>query len=427
MQTIGPTQPIELNVVDLRSLPPDERQTESQRILKDESRHRFDLVNGPVMRPTVIRLAADEHILMLNMHHIATDGYSRSAIYRDLTALYEAFANGRPASLHAAAQSSTPTTRCGSADGSSRVWPTRQLEYWQPQARRRALAPRPAHGLPSAPGALLGRGQHERDDRPRHPRGPARDRARRATPPCSSRSWPPSRCCSRRYSGQDDIVIGTPFAGRNRTELESMVGYFINPLALRIDLSGDPTFTELLGRARDDGRSRPSPTPMCPTRASSGRPTRSATSARRPSSRPWWSCTTRLGRRSGRSSSPPGFRCVEITHEKGWSKFDLLLGMSERTTGLNTTWEYSTELFAPSTVARMTEHFRALARERRRQPRPAAVAAVDALRGRAGQGPRVLERAPRAARRARVDQGAVRGAGCSARRTRPRSCSATNG
>ena len=70
-----------------------------------------------------------------------------------------------------------------------------------------------------------------------------------------------------RYSGQDDVVIGTPFAGRNRAELESMVGYFINPLALRVDLSGDPTFTSF-SRARERPHSRPSSTPMCLTRRS---------------------------------------------------------------------------------------------------------------------------------------------------------------
>ena len=80
----------------------------------------------------------------------------------------------------------------------------------------------------------------------------------------------------RRYSGQDDIVIGTPFAGRHRSELESMIGYFINPLALRVDVSGDPTFRELLDRARER-RSARSRTPTSRTRWSCARPRRSAT------------------------------------------------------------------------------------------------------------------------------------------------------
>ena len=79
-----------------------------------------------------------------------------------------------------------------------------------------------------------------------------------------------------RYSGQDDVVIGTPFAGRNRTELESMVGYFINPLALRVDLSGDPTFSELLVRTRETTLEA-FRTPTCPTRPSCGQRIPSAT------------------------------------------------------------------------------------------------------------------------------------------------------
>src|SRR5262245_59887456 len=94
MQLIGAVQPIEINLIDLCDLPAEHQHAESQRILKQESRFRFDLVNGPLIRPTVIRLAHNEHILMLNMHHIATDGYSRSVLYGDLTLLYEAFGKG---------------------------------------------------------------------------------------------------------------------------------------------------------------------------------------------------------------------------------------------------------------------------------------------------------------------------------------------
>ncbi len=162
-----------------------------------------------------------------------------------------------------------------------------------------------------------------------------------------------------RYSGQEDIVIGTPFAGRNRTELESMVGYFINPLALRLDLSGDPTFSELLGRARET---------VLEGFAHADVPYEDVVRATRPqrdlSQTPVFQAMMVLHNPAWQTQrpkfEPEGIRCVEITHEKGWSKFDLLLGMSERTTGLNTTWEYSTELFRPNTIERMMEHFRTL-------------------------------------------------------------------
>src|SRR5581483_9737086 len=137
-------------------------------------------------------------------------------------------------------------------------------------------------------------------------------------------------------------------------------GYFINPLALRLDLSGDPSFAELLRRVRAttleafahaDVPYEDVVREINPDRDLSQTPVFQAMAVFH---NPAWQ-TERP------KFEPEGIRCVEISHEKGWAKFDLLLGMSERTTGLNTTWEYSTELFRAETIARMTEHFRALA------------------------------------------------------------------
>jgi amino acid adenylation domain-containing protein len=163
-----------------------------------------------------------------------------------------------------------------------------------------------------------------------------------------------------RYSGQDEVVIGTPFAGRNRTELEAMVGYFINPLALRIDLSGDPTFSELVQRSRTtvldafahaDVAYETVVRAINPERDMSQTPVFQAMIVLH---NPIWQ-TQRP------KFEPDGIRCTEITHDKGWAKFDVLLGMSERKSGLNTSWEYSTELFRRETISRMMEHFRRLA------------------------------------------------------------------
>src|SRR5579872_1751199 len=357
MQVTGPVQPVELNMVDLRGLPPDERELESQRILKEESRFRFDLANGPVMRPTIIRLADEECIFMLNMHHIATDGYSRTAIYRDLSALYEAYRDGMPSPLE--------PLRIQYADYA--VWQRKwldqgvreaQLDYWT----------RKLHRAPS------------RLDLPADfPRPPIRsyvganmsvilDIASREALRAASRAGDATLFVGllatfgvllSRYSGQDDIVIGSPFAGRNRTELDSMVGYFINPLALRLDLSGDPSFSELIQRARET---------TLQAFAHADVPYEDVVRATNPqrdlSQTPVFQAMMVLHNPAWQTQrpkfQPEGIRCAEISHEKGWAKFDVLLGMSERTTGLNTTWEYSTELFKPATVERMMEHFRAL-------------------------------------------------------------------
>jgi amino acid adenylation domain-containing protein len=358
MQIIGAGEPVELNVVDLSALPGDERGSASQEVLKQESRFRFDLVNGPVMRPTVIRMGSDEHILMLNMHHIATDGYSRTAIYRDLTALYEAIGRGEPAPL--------APLRIQYADYAvwQRTWleggvGDAQLEYWKRKLERAPSRLDLPADFPRPPIRSYV-GDHMSMMHPIETREGLRAAARRSDSTLFVGLLSVFAALLSRYAGQDDVVIGTPFAGRNRTELEDMVGYFINPLALRIDLSGDPTFSDLMRRARET---------TLDAFANADVPYETVVRATNPerdlSQTPVFQAMIVLHNPAWQTQrpkfEPEGIRCTEITHEKGWSKFDLLLGMSERTTGLNTTFEYSTELFKPGTVQRMMEHFRALA------------------------------------------------------------------
>lgn len=358
MQVIGSASPVDLNVVDLRDLPPDERSAEAQKILKDESRFAFDLVNGPVMRATVIQLSSNENILMLNLHHVATDGYSRSALFRDLTVYYDAFAREREPTL--------PPLPIQYADYA--VWQREWLETGVADAQRvyweSKLAGAPSRlELPSdypRPPVRSYLGDHMSMMLDMPVREGLRGAARRSDATLFVATLALFSTLLSRYSGQDDVVIGTPFAGRNRTELESMVGYFINPLALRVDLSGDPTFAELLVRVREttleafQNADVPYETVVRATNPERDLSQTPVFQAMIVYHNPAW-------QDDRPRFEPQGIRCTEISHEKGWSKFDVLLGVSERTNGMNTTWEYSTELFKSATVKRMTEHFRTLA------------------------------------------------------------------
>lgn len=358
MQLIGPGQPVELNVVDLQGLVVDDQRSEVQRILKEESRFAFDLVNGPIMRPTVIRLSREDHVLMLNMHHVATDGYSRGALYRDLTAFYDALASGVAPDL--------PPLAIQYADYA--VWQRRwldsgiadaQLGYW-----KQKLAGIPSRlDLPtdfSRPPVRSYVGDYRSMMLDMATREELRATARDSDATLFVGLLSVFGALLGRYAGQEDVVIGTPFAGRTRTELESMVGYFINPLALRLDLSGDPSYRELLGRARET---------TLEAFAHADVPYETVVRATNPerdlSQTPVFQAMIVLHNPAWQTErpkfEPAGIRSTEISHEKGWSKFDVLLGMSERTGGLNTTWEYSTELFRDATMARMMEHFRNLA------------------------------------------------------------------
>ncbi len=357
MQVIGEPFRVPMNLVDLRGVPAEEREAETQRILKDESRFRFDLVSGPVLRPTIIRLSETEHIMMLNVHHVATDGYSRTALYRDLTVFYDAFAaDGEP---------SLPTLPIQYADYA--VWHRRwldrgvadkQLDYWRGQ-----LAGAPSRlDLPAdypRPPVRSYVGDHISLMFDMATREGLREAGRRNGGTMFTSLLALFATLLARYSGQDDVVIGTPFAGRNRTELESMVGYFINPLALRIDLSGDPTFDELVARARGTTQD---------AFANADLPYETVVRATNPerdlSQTPVFQAMIVYHNPAWQSQrpkfEPAGLRATEISHEKGWSKFDVLLGVSERKLGMNTTWEYSTELFKADTVRRMMEHMKAL-------------------------------------------------------------------
>ncbi len=358
MQVVGDGPASELELVDLSALGVDAQEAEVRRLLKERSRFAFDLEHGPIMRPTVMRLGPQEHIFMLVLHHVATDGYSRGALFRELTVLYEAIAAGRPSPLEP-----LPVQYADYA-----VWHRRwldggiadaQLSYWRER-------------LTGSPSRL---------DLPTdHPRPPVRsyvgdhmsvlvDIPTREGLRAAARAQDATLFVALlaafstllgRYTGQDDIVVGTPFAGRHRRELEQMVGYFINPLALRVDLSGDPTFNELLARCRETtlGAFAHADVPYEMV-------VRATNPERDLSQTPVFQSMMVLHNPAWKTSrptfEPAGIRATELVHEKGWAKFDVLLGISERTGGLNTTWEYSTELFEAATVRRMMGHFRTLA------------------------------------------------------------------
>jgi amino acid adenylation domain-containing protein len=358
MQVIHERTKVDINVIDLSGRTREEQDAQTAAILKDESVHPFDLENGPVLRPTVIRHAADDHVFMLVLHHVATDGFSRAVLYSDLTVLYDSFAAGEESPL-----APLPIQYADFAiwhrnwldEGAAEA----QLGYWKGK-----LANLPSRlELPTdfpRPRSRAYVGDYRSQMLDISLRESLRTVARRMDATLFVALVVLFGTLLHRYAGQDDIVVGTPFAGRNRTEFEDMVGYFINPLPLRLDLSGDPSFEELIVRTRgtvlDAFANADVPFETIvretnPTRDLSQTPVFQAMIVLH---NPAWQ--TRRPK-----FEPQGVHATEMTHEKGWSKFDLLLGMSERTAGLNTTWEYSTELFDDPTIERMTGHFRMLA------------------------------------------------------------------
>jgi amino acid adenylation domain-containing protein len=246
IQLIGPPRSFPLSVVDLTHCGGAEH--EAKHVAGAEARREFNLAHGPITRAVLVRLSPDDHVLVWTMHHIATDAWSQAVLLRELSVLYEAFARGQPSPL-----APLPIRFADVA-----VWQReritgellhKQVEYWL--ARLAGLPP-----LLEIPA------DHPRPLR-RSGRGGAIDI--QISAPLTSELRRVSRAGGAtlfmtlltafqlmlaRYSGRDDIAVGTAIANRPRLETEGLVGFFANTLVLRTDLSGDPSFLEAISRVR---------------------------------------------------------------------------------------------------------------------------------------------------------------------------------
>ena len=223
------------------------REAEASRLAAEDARRPFDLARGPLFRATLLRLSARTHVLLMNVHHIVSDGWSLGILARELGALYDAFAAGRPSPLPALPVQHTDfASGSGVALGRGARRAARVLEG---AARRGAGRAGAAHRS-AAPAGAAHRGAH-----PGPPaagaRGGARGAGRREGVTLFMTLLAAFQVLLHRYTGQDDFVVGTPIAGRTRAETEGLLGFFVNTLVLRADLGGEPTFRELLARVRE--------------------------------------------------------------------------------------------------------------------------------------------------------------------------------
>jgi amino acid adenylation domain-containing protein len=246
LQRIGEPVDVPLPLVDLRSVPAADRDAEWRRLAAEEARRPWDLVAGPVFRARLWRLADDDHRLLMLMHHIVGDGWSQGVLVNELAALYDAFSTGRPSPL--------PDLPIQYADFAvwQREWADgpdfeRQLAYWKHSLQEPPVLQLPALRVqpPSA------RGTHKRfyfsDELTQALRG----FCQREGVTLFMAMLAALTVLLSRYSGQDDVVVGSPIANRDRPELEPLIGCFMNPLPIRCHLSGNPTFRALLRRVRE--------------------------------------------------------------------------------------------------------------------------------------------------------------------------------
>ncbi|HEV2148046.1 MAG TPA: amino acid adenylation domain-containing protein, partial [Longimicrobiaceae bacterium] len=247
VQVVDPAEPRVLPVVDLRGTR--EREGVALRLAEAEARRPFDLEQGPLLRTTLLRAGEEDWVLLFTLHHIVGDAWTTGVLVREVSALYTAYAAGRPSPL--------PELEVQYADFAlwQRAWLTgevleRQLGYW---TERLSGAP-PLLELPTArprTDTPLVRSGVQTWTLPGGPAGALRALARREGATLFVVLLAGWQALLARYSGQTDVVVGVPVAGRSEPELEGLVGFFLNTLALRTDLSGDPAFREVTARVQE--------------------------------------------------------------------------------------------------------------------------------------------------------------------------------
>ncbi len=250
VQVVLPPAALPLPVIDLGGLPAAARQGEAERILAAEGRRPFDLAAGPLLRTELIRLGGEEHLLAVLMHHIVSDAWSLGVTFRELSALYRAFAAGEPSPLPPPAVQYADFARWQRSWLSGEVLAA-ELEHWRrtldgaPAALELpADRPRPAS---TATAALAGNLPFAL---PPDLAAALRGLAQREGWSLFMALLAAFDAVLARWSGQRDLVVGAPIANRNRQEVEGLIGFFTNTLALRLDLAGDPSFAEIARRAR---------------------------------------------------------------------------------------------------------------------------------------------------------------------------------
>ncbi|HEX9936119.1 MAG TPA: condensation domain-containing protein, partial [Longimicrobium sp.] len=346
VQVVVPFGGFSLPVEDLSNLSKVDREAAFRRREGEEGRRAFDLSAGPLFRAVLLRLGADEHVLLLSMHHIVSDGWSLGVLQRELGALYAAYREGRESPL--------PELPVQYADYA--VWQReqlvgkvldRQLSYW----RERLVGAPELLELPTdhpRPAAQTYRGASVPMDLSPEllERLQALGRSEGAT--LYMTLLAAFQVLLSKYAGSEDVVVGSPIAGRTRGEVEGLIGFFVNTLVLRTDLSGDPSFRETLRRVREAtlGAYEHQDVPFEKLVAEL-QPERSLSHS------PLFQVMFTLQDGGG---AVPGLGVSGAGAAMEIAKFDLSLTLTATAQGLRGGLNYSTDLFERGTAERMLGH-----------------------------------------------------------------------
>jgi amino acid adenylation domain-containing protein len=352
VQVIAPTLTVPLPVDDLCGVPQAEREAQLQARVQAETDAPFDLAQGPLLRARLLQVGEKAHVLVLTVHHIISDGWSMGVLMRELSALYAACCQGLPSPL--------PELPIQYADYAiwQRDWLQgevleKQLSYWREQ-----LKDLPVLDLPTdrpRPAMQSFRGAQLHFDLPADLTQGLEKLSQRAGVTLFMTLLAAFQVLLQRYTGQDDIVVGSPIAGRNKVDIEGLIGFFVNTLVLRTDLSGNPTFMELLGRVREValGAYAHQELPF-------DRLMEELQPARDMSRNPLFQVMFVLQNAPRADLNLPGIQATLQPAHRATAKFDLTLSIIKRSDMLQGTLEYNLDLFDAVTVGTLAEHFQTL-------------------------------------------------------------------
>lgn len=363
---------IPLALIDLRELPAKERELQAKRLITEESQRPFNLATGPLLRLLLLKLEETEHILLLNLHHIVSDDWSIGVLIRELSVIYTALQGQQPSPLQELplqyadfAHWQREWLQGGRTTDESPL--QTQLAYWRQQ-----LDGIPVLNLPS--------------DRPK-PTLPSYQGATKFLELSPSLSDALEKLSQQqgvtlfmtllaafqtllyRYTQQEDIAVGSPIANRNRSEIEGLIGFFVNTLVLRTDLSGNPSFLELLGRVREV---------TLGAYAHQDLPFEKLVEELQPernlSRHPLFQVMFALQNAPMEALELPGLTLSSLNIDFKTTRFDLEFLLWKGSDGFRSLWGerwqysegmrgvvvYNTDLFDEATIARMLEHFKTL-------------------------------------------------------------------
>ena len=356
-QEIAEVGEVKLAVTDLSGFDETGREAAIEELIKAESKVLFDLAHGPLLRVKVLRLSDHDHVVAMTMHHIVSDGWSMLVLIKEVTALYAAYSRGEGSSL--------PEPPIQYADFAvwQREWLQgeeleRQLSYW-----RKQLSDLPVLELPAdrpRPVLINYRGAQLDFSLPPELVTGLKDLSAREGVTLFMTLLAAFQTLLHRYSGQDEIVVGTAIANRNHAEIESLIGFFVNTLVLRTDMGGEPTFLELLQQVKE----------VCLSAyAHQDVPFEKLVDELQPerdlSRSPLFQTMfllQNLGQQQQSTAGSGGLQVSGLAGETKTAKLDLLVSASETPNGLELNVDYSTDLFDEERIARMMRHFEVLLR-----------------------------------------------------------------